>query len=210
MIRAFAVLVGREIRLLAGRDSDLPAVLTVFVLIAVLVPLGIGPDAPLLRAIAPGMIWVAALLAGLLAIDRLWRPDMTDGALEQLALGPLPFPALVLAKATGHWLASSAPLVIAAPLLALLMGLPFGTWPMLIFTLALGTPVLSLVAAAAGALAMASRLGTSLVMLLVLPLMAPVLIAGSAGAPLPLLGMLIGALVTAPVAGSIAIKESLE
>lgn len=150
-----------------------------FVMVVSLFPLGLGPEADTLREIAPGVIWVAALLATLLSLDMLFTADQLDGTLEQLAMSPQPLSWLVLAKVFAHWLVSGLPLVLLSPLLAILMQLPVSTSPVLMLSLALGTLSLSLIGAIGAALTVSLRHAGLLLSLLVLPLFVPVLIFGS-------------------------------
>jgi len=222
MFTAFATLLKRDLTLAMRRRSDWLNPLVFFVLVVILFPLGIGPDGTLLSEIAPGVIWVAALLATLLALDGLFRDDYMDGSLEQLLLSPHPLPLMVLAKTTAHWLVSGLPLVLLSPLLALLMQLPLRALPALLLSLVLGTLCLSLIGSIGAALTVGLKRGSVLLALLVLPLFIPVLIFGSgcvvaaAGgfetkAQLSLLaGMFFLALALAPWAASAALRISVE
>jgi len=175
---AFGVL-RRDLLLAMRRKSEALAPVLFFVVVASLFPLGIGPEPELLRRIGPGVLWVGALLATLLALGRLFAADYEDGTLEQMALSPEPLVALVLAKVIAHWVTSGLPLVVLAPLLALQYGLPADTIAVLVASLALGTPVLGLVGAIGAALTLGVRGGGLLVALLVLPLYVPALIFGA-------------------------------
>lgn len=179
MFTAFATLLKRDLTLAMRRRSDWLNPLVFFVLVVILFPLGIGPDGTLLSEIAPGVIWVAALLATLLALDGLFRDDFEDGALEQLLLSPQPLPVLVIAKVLAHWLISGLPLVLLSPLLALFLQLQFRAVPVLLISLVLGTLSLSLIGSVGAALTVGLRRGGVLLPLLVLPLYIPVLIFGS-------------------------------
>jgi len=169
----------RDLLLAMRRKSEALAPVLFFVVVASLFPLGIGPEPELLRRIGPGVLWVGALLATLLALGRLFAADYEDGTLEQMALSPEPLVALVLAKVIAHWVTSGLPLVVLAPLLALQYGLPADTIAVLVASLALGTPVLGLVGAIGAALTLGVRGGGLLVALLVLPLYVPALIFGA-------------------------------
>ena len=193
-----------------------------FAMVVTLFPLGLGPEPARLAAMAPGVIWVAALLAALLGMDGLFRGDFEDGNLEQWLLSPQPLPLLALAKVAAHWLMTGLPLICLSPLLALLMNLPQAAIGVLVWSLALGTPVLSLVGAIGAALTVGLNRGGVVLSLLVLPLYIPVLIfaAGavaaaamgmSASGQLALLGALLClSLALAPPAIAAALRISLE
>jgi len=222
MFRAFATLLKRDLTLALRRSSDWLNPLVFFVIVVTLFPLGVGPDGELLSEISPGVIWVAALLATLLALDGLFRDDYSDGALEQLLLSPQPLPFMVLAKTLAHWLVSGLPLVLLSPLLALLMQMPLKALPALLGSLLLGTACLSLIGSIGAALTVGLKRGSVLLALLVLPLFIPVLIFGSSsvaaaaggfetGAQLSLLaGLFFLALALAPWAASAALRISVE
>jgi heme exporter protein B len=169
----------RDLLLALRRKSDALAPVFFFVVVASLFPLGIGPEPDLLRRIGPGVLWVGALLATMLSLARLFASDYDDGTLEQLALSPEPFAALVAAKVAAHWLVSGLPLVAVSPVLALQYGLPADTIAVLAASLVLGTPILSLVGAIGAALTLGVRGGGLLVALLVLPLYVPALVFGA-------------------------------
>jgi heme exporter protein B len=192
-----------------------------FLLAAMLTPIGLGGETDALGRIAGGVIWVAALLACLLSLDRLFQADWEDGSLDALAGGPLPLEAVAAIKALAHWLTTGAPLIVAAPLLAVALDLPGPAfWP-LIAALAVGTPGLSLIGAAGAALAVGVRRGGLLLSLLVLPLYLPTLILGAraveraavgldAGAPLALLGAVtLLSAVAGPLAAAAALRVNL-
>jgi heme exporter protein B len=155
-------------------------VIAFFVLTVVLFPFGVGPEPELLQRIAAGIVWVTALLAALLSLERLFQADYEDGSLEALALLPLPLEAQVLAKCLAHWLVTGLPLILVAPLLALLLHLDAAGYPALIAGMVLGTPILSLIGAIGAALSLGARRGGVLLSLLVLPLYIPILIFGVA------------------------------
>ena len=219
---AFMALLKRDLLLAMRRRGDWLNPLAFFVIVVTLFPLGVGPDNDLLREIAPGVIWVAALLATLLALDGLFKADFEDGSLEQLILSPQPLSVLVLAKVLAHWLVSGLPLICLSPLLAVVMQLPMRALPALLVSLMLGTLTLSLIGAIGAALTVSLRRGGVLLALLVLPLFIPVLIFGSSSvlaavsgfaieAQLSLLGALFMlALVLAPVAVAAALRISTE
>lgn len=168
----------RELRMAARRPTDALGGLLFFVLVGSLFPLALGPDANLLQQIAPGVMWVSALLAVLLGQHRLFETDWADGALEQWLLVPTPLPLLVLTKVSAHWLLGVAPLLLVAPLLGWQYGLDSGVIGVLLASLVLGTPSLYLLAALGAALTLGLR-GQLLLVLVVLPLSIPILIFGS-------------------------------
>ncbi|WP_407315890.1 heme exporter protein CcmB [Pseudomonas sp. nanlin1] len=175
----FTLLLRREARLLCRRPAELANPLVFFAIVVALFPLAVGPDAQLLQSLSPGLVWVAALLAVLLSLDGLFRSDFEDGSLEQWLLSPHPLALLVLAKVLAHWAFSGLALVLLAPLLALMLGLPGDCLAVLLASLLLGTPVLSLLGAVGAALTVGLKRGGVLLALLVLPLYIPVLILGS-------------------------------
>ena len=193
-----------------------------FVIVVSLFPLGIGPELDTLRLIAPGVFWVAALLASMLALEKLFAADFEDGTLEQMLLTPQPVFVLVLAKVFSHWLITGVPLVLLSPLLGLQYDLGVETLGVLLLSLLLGTPALSLIGAIGAALTLGLRGGGVLVSLLVLPLYIPVLIFGAGaveasasglgdtGHLLMLSAILLLALVAAPLATSAALRISAE
>lgn len=166
----------RDLRLAWRRRGDLLLPVLFFLLVASLFPLALGAEPQRLQTIAPGVIWVAALLAALLSLETLFREDFADGSLDQMLLSVGSLSALVGAKVFAHWLVSALPLLLLAPLLALLFQLPSAAWSVLIVSLLLGTPVLSLLGAVCVALTVGLRRGGFLLTLLVLPLYVPVLI----------------------------------
>lgn len=193
-----------------------------FVVAASLFPFAVGPDPEVLSLIGAGIIWVSALLATLLSLDRLFQADFEDGSLDLLVLAPQPLFLLVLAKTIAHWLTTALPLIIAAPILAMFMALPADGFMPLLLAMLVGTPALSLIGAVGAALTTGMRRGGVLLSLLVLPLYIPVLIFGVASISAALLGqdgspamMLLGALslfslVLAPPAAAAALRLSLE
>ena len=222
MVGVFLRLIGRELTLaVRGGIGSLMAV-AFFVIAVTLFPLGIGPELGLLSRIAPGAVWVAALLAAMLSLDRLFVADHEDGNLEQLMLGTLPLEFVVLAKTAAHWLTTGLPLAAAAPILALLLNMSTDGLVILIVSLLLGTPILSLIGAVGAALTVGLRRGGALIALLVLPLYVPVLIFGVGaveGAVLDvgvhanlsiLAGGLVGALVLGPLAAAAALRMTVE
>src|SRR5205809_3288014 len=179
MLDAALCLVRRDLLLAWRRKSDVATALLFFVIVASLFPLGVGAEPNLLRSIAPGVIWVAALLSSMLSLGRLFAADHADGTLEQMLLGAAPLGVVAAAKGLAHWLVSGLPLVAIAPLLALQYDLPASLYGALALSLLLGTPVLSLIGAIAAALTPGLRGGGVLLALLVLPLYVPVLILGA-------------------------------
>lgn len=222
IVSAFIGVVRRDLRLAMRRKSDMLTTLFFFVIVVSLFPLGIGPEMGTLRTIGPGVLWVAALLATMLSLGRLFEQDYLDGTLEQLALSPAPLGVLVMGKIMAHWLLSGLPLTFLTPVLALQFDLSLPAIAVLALSLALGTPVLSLIGAIGAALTLGLRGGGVLVSLLILPLYIPVLIFGAgaveaqasgltADAHLSLLGALL-ALATffAPWATTAALRIALE
>ena len=179
MFNAFSHLLIRDLRLALRNRHELANPLIFFVLVVSLFPLAVTPTPDALRAMAPGVIWVSALLAVLLSLDRLFKQDYDDGSLDQLMLSPNPLMILVLAKVLAHWLLTGLPLVLIAPLLGLFMSLPIEAVDVLVYSLLLGTPVLSLVGAIGVSLTVAVNRGGVLLSLIILPLYIPILIFGA-------------------------------
>ena len=179
MLKAFYYLLLRDMRLALRSRHELANPLIFFVLVVTLFPLAVMPTPERLQEMAPGVIWVAALLSVLLSLDRLFKQDYEDGSLDQLMLSPNPLVVLVLAKVAAHWLLTGLPLVIIAPLLGVFMALKTESLTVLIWTLLLGTPVLSLVGAIGVSLTVAVNRGGVLLSLIILPLYIPVLIFGA-------------------------------
>ncbi|MGN5151010.1 heme exporter protein CcmB [Aeromonas enteropelogenes] len=221
MLRAVMHLIHRELLIALRQRSDILNPIWFFLIVITLFPLGIGPEPKLLARIAPGIIWVAALLAAMLSLERLFRDDFSDGSLEQMMLMPHPLGLLALAKVVAHWLLTGLPLLLISPLLAILLSLDMNTYLAVVATLALGTPVLSLLGAVGVALTVGLRKGGVLLSLLILPLYIPILIFATsaidaAGMSLPyggqlaiLAAMLVGALTLTPLAVSAALRVSL-
>lgn len=215
-------IVHRDLLLALRRKSEVLTALFFFVIVSSLFPLGIGPEPELLRRIAPGVLWVGALLASMLGLQRLFAADHADGTLEQMALSPTPLVLLVAGKNLAHWLLCGLPLVLLAPLLGLQFDLDAGALGVLALALLLGTPVLSLVGAIGAALTLGVRGGGALLSLLVLPLSIPTLVFGAgavqahhaglgAGGHLSLLAaLLLLALFFAPWATTAALRVALE
>lgn len=179
MLKAYYHLLFRDLRLAFRNRHELANPLIFFVLVVTLFPLAVTPTTEALRAMAPGVIWVSALLAVLLSLDRLFKQDYDDGSLDQLMLSPNPLVILVLAKVTAHWFLTGLPLVIMAPLLGMFMALPDEAISVLIYSLLLGTPILSLIGAIGVSLTVSVNRGGVLLSLIVLPLYIPVLIFGA-------------------------------
>lgn len=218
----FLHIIRRDLRLAFRQGMDSSMVVAFFVLAVVLFPLGVGPETNILARIASGVIWVAALLASMLSLERLYQVDYDDGSLELLALAPMPLETVVAAKVIAHWLTTGLPLIVAAPLLAVLLHMDGSGFAALIAALALGTPTLSLIGSVGAALILGSRRGGVLLSLLVLPLYIPVLIFGVGAVEaalgdltvrphlLILSGLLVGALALCPWASAAALRQALE
>lgn len=211
----------RDLRLAIRAGGGFGLGLAFFLLVAVIVPLGVGPEPATLAKIAPGILWVGALLSCLLSLDRLFALDFEDGSLDLLASSPLPMEGAVAVKALAHWLVTGLPLVLAAPVLGVLLNLPIPGYAWLVVSLALGTPALSIIGAFGAALTVGLKRGGLLMSLLVLPLYMPTLIfgaevvkRGAAGmavaTPLALLAAITaGALALLPFAAAAAIRVNL-
>ncbi|MSQ05549.1 MAG: heme exporter protein CcmB [Nitrosomonadaceae bacterium] len=218
----FLWVIQRDLLLAMRRRFDILTTLFFFVIVVSLFPLGIGPEINILRTIAPGVVWVAALLASMLSLGRIFSNDYLDGTLEQMLISPQSLSLLVLGKALAHWLVTGIPLILISPLLGIQYNLPLDAILILALSLLLGTPILSLIGAIGAALTLGLRGGGMLVSLLVLPLYIPVLVFGSgaveasagglgAGAHLSLLGaFLLIALVITPWATASALRISME
>lgn len=214
--------VRRDIHLAIRGGADNAMAVGFFVLAAILFPFGVGPEATVLARIGAGVIWVVALLAAMLSLERLFLADYEDGGLDLLALSPLPLELVVLAKVIAHWLTTGLPLIIVAPLLAVFFNLPGEAFGVLVASMLLGTPTLSLIGAIGAALIVGARRGGILLSLLVLPLYIPVLIFGvgavdAAVAQLPvrphlmiLGGLLLGSVPLAAWAGAAALRQAVE
>ena len=219
---AYLGLIRRELRLAFRQGGEIGLALGFFVLAVVLFPLGVGPEAEMLRRIGAGIIWVAALLAAVLSLDRLFAADYADGGLDLMALSAMPLEGAVLAKCAAHWVTTGLPLTVISPFLALLVDLDSASILILVAGLLLGTPALSLLGAIAAALTLGARRPGVLSSLIVLPLYLPVLIFGAgaveaglgAGGPrahLLLLGALsLAALPLAPLAAAAALRQALD
>ena len=212
----------RDLLLALRRRSDVATALLFFVIVASLFPLGIGAEPERLRSVAPGVIWVAALLSSMLSLARLFAADYADGTLEQMLLGAAPLGVIVAAKSLAHWLVAGLPLVLIAPLIALQYDVATPLYGVLALSLLLGTPILSLIGAIGAALTLGLRGGGVLLALLVLPLYVPVLIMGAGAVEMASAGMggqgqllLLGAMLVvsaafAPWAIAAALRISVE
>jgi len=211
----------RDVALAFRAGGGFGLALGFFLIVAVLVPFGVGHDTALLARIAPGVLWLGALLACLLSLDRLFALDREDGALDLLATAPIPLEGVVIAKAAAHWVVTGLPLVLAAPVLGVMLSLPWPAFPWLVASLALGTPALSFIGAFGAALIVGVKRGGLLLSLLVLPLYIPTLIfgaevvhRGAAGqavsTPLALLAAVsLGAVALLPFAAAAALRVNL-
>jgi len=220
--QAFLLQISRDMRLAFRHLGQLANPLMFFIMVTTLFPLALNPSPQLLEAIAPGVVWVAALLASLLASESLFRQDVDDGTMEQLALSPQPLALLLLAKASAHWLMTGLPLVLISPIVAYGLFLPSNAVPVTMGALALATPILSLIGGMMAALTVGLRRGGGLLSLLILPIAMPVLIFGARATDLAMTGMasvgaiyllaalLLLALSLAPFAMAAAMRISLD
>ncbi|HRD90833.1 MAG: heme exporter protein CcmB [Candidatus Accumulibacter sp.] len=222
MLSLIGAIIGRDLRLAMRRQADIVAAVFFFIIVVSLFPLGVGPEPEQLRRLAPGVLWVAALLATMLSLPRLFADDHRDGTLEQLALAPEPLALIVLGKVIAHWLVAGLPLVVLAPVLGIQFDLATDALAVLTLSLLIGTPALSGIGAIGAALTLGVRGGGVLLSLLVLPLYIPVLIFGAgavdatvtgvgAQAHLSLLGALaLGGVFFAPWPTAAALRVALE
>ena len=221
MKAAFALL-ARDVKLSWREGGAIGTALGFYLVVVVLTPLGLGPDLNLLARIAPGILWVALLLAALLSADRIFHNDYEDGGLDLLTMGSLPLPVVAAIKSLAHWLTTGVPLALLAPLLGLLLNLPTQAIPLLVLSMLAGTPAVSFVAAIGASLTLGLRRSGLLLALLVLPLYVPVLIFGvsavtpfvtgpnSSWAPLLMLCALsLASIVLAPLAAAAALRTAL-
>lgn len=221
-MKRFLEIVRRDLRLALRQGSDSIMVVTFFILTVVLFPFGIGPETGILERVSAGVLMVTALLASMLSLDRLFQADYEDGSLELLVLTPTPLEIVVAAKVVAHWLTTGLPLMVAAPVLAVLLHMNADGFTTLLAAMALGTPVLSLIGAIGAALVLGARRGGVLLSLLILPLYVPVLIfavgaidasvQGLSAKPhlMILAGILAGALPLAPWAAAAGLRQALE
>ena len=211
-----------ELKISLKHAGDTAVIVMFFLLIALLFPMGIGPSPALLTRIAPGVIWIAALLTAMLSLDSIFASDFEDGSLEQIAISPTPLTLIVTAKFAAHWLITGLPLMFATPIICLIYDMPINVFSILLLSMGIGTPILSLIGGVGAALVLGARRGGVLLALLVLPLLVPVLIFGTTATdavflgfspkpPLLLLGaMLLAALAIAPSVTTLAIRRALE
>ncbi len=218
-----AVALFRRDVMLAWREGGTTGTALGFYLVVIaIIPLGLGPDLNLLSRIAPGLLWVALLLASLLSADRIFHNDYEDGSLDTLAMGPLPLELVAALKSLAHWVTTGVPLALLAPVLGLLLNLPIEAYPLLMLSMLAGTPAVSFVAAIGAALTLGLRRGGVLLALLVLPLYVPVLIFGVAtvsaasvgpASPWPpfliLCALSLASLVLAPIASAAALRTAM-
>ncbi|OBU18752.1 heme exporter protein CcmB [Photobacterium aquimaris] len=221
MLNTLVQIIRRELLIAYRRQADIFNPLWFFIIVITLFPLGIGPEPNLLARIAPGIIWVAALLAALLSMERLFRDDYLDGSLEQMLLMPVPLSVAAFAKMIAHWLLTGLPLILISPLLAILLSLNWHTWIAVLLTLLIGTPTLSFLGAIGMALTVGLRKGGVLLSLLILPLYIPVLIFATSAIEAASLGMaydgqlaimgamLVGSLTLAPFAVAASLRISV-
>jgi heme exporter protein B len=218
MLEPLFWIIRRDLTIAMRRRADVFTTLIFFAIVVSLFPLGIGPEPNTLRLIAPGIVWVGALLASMLALEQIFSADHRDGTLEQMLLTPQPVALLVAGKVLAHWLVSGVPLVLMAPLLGLQFDLSWEALQTLIVSLLLGTPTLSLIGAIGAALTLGLRSGGVLLALLVLPLYIPVLIFGAGAVEATVSGLggqshlsmlaaiLVGSLVLTPLATAAALR----
>jgi len=221
-VKAAFALLARDVKLSWREGGAIGTALGFYLVVVVLTPLGLGPDLNLLARIAPGILWVALLLAALLSADRIFHNDYEDGGLDLLTMGSLPLPVVAAIKSLAHWLTTSVPLALLAPLLGLLLNLPTQAIPLLVLSMLAGTPAVSFVAAIGASLTLGLRRSGLLLALLVLPLYVPVLIFGVAAASAAITGpaspwppflmlcaLSLAAIVLAPIAAAAALRTAL-
>lgn len=221
-MKAALALLRRDIALAWREGGAVGVALGFFLVVVAITPLGLGPDLNLLARIAPGILWVALLLAALLSADRIFHNDYEDGTLDVLTTGTLPLPVVAAIKCFAHWLTTGVPLVLLAPVLGLLLNLPLGTMPSLVLAMLAGTPAVSFIAGIGASLTLGLRRGGLLLALIVLPLYVPVLIFGVAAvtpyvsgphalwpALLMLCALSLASIVLAPLAAAAALRTAL-
>lgn len=218
----FFTLVGRDLRLAVRQGGALGTALGFYFVVVAMLPLGLGADLKLLSRIAPGILWIALLLSALLSLGRVFESDYEDGSLDVLATGPLPLELVAAAKALAHWISTSVPLALLAPVLGILLNLELVAYPALVATMLIGTPAVSFLGAIGAALTLTARRGGLLIALLVLPLYVPTLIFGIAAisamlgpddvAPplLILTAISLGAIVMGPLAAAAALRTQMQ
>ncbi len=220
---AFGLLVRRDVILALREGGALGTALGFYLVVVAMMPLGLGPDLNLLSRIAPGVLWIALLLAALLSMGRIFEADAEDGSLEIMATGPLPLELVCAAKSLAHWITTGIPLALMAPLLGLLMNLEASAYLPLMATMVAGTPAISFLGAIGAALTLRARRGGLLVALLVLPLYIPTLIygiaaisaaqlgaGGATGSLLIVTALSLGALVLGPLASAAALRIQMQ
>lgn len=218
----FWTLVGRDLRLAFREGGAVGTALGFYLVVVAMLPLGLGPDLKLLSRIAPGVLWIALLLAALLSLPRLFEADLEDGSLDILAMGRIPLELVAAAKALAHWISTGIPLALLAPVLGILLNLDLAAYPVLVGTMLVGTPAISFLGAIGAALTLKARKGGLLVALLVLPLYVPTLVfgisaisavtlaSGGLAASLLILGAIsLGALVVGPIAAAAALRMQI-
>jgi heme exporter protein B len=220
-VSRFLAIIRRELKLAIRQGADASIALMFFVVVVALFPLGVGPEPGILERISGGVVWIGALLAAMLSLDRLFQADHEDGSLDLLVLAPWPLEFLVLAKCLAHWLVTGLPIMLVSPLLGLLLHMNTDAYLSLLAAMALGTPVLSLIGAVGASLVLGARRAGVLVSLLILPLTVPVLIFGVAAVEAAAIGqspqphlMLLGALLLAsiplcPLATAAALRQAV-
>lgn len=217
---AFRTLLSRDVRLAFRAGGGAMLALAFFAGVATLVPLGIGSDLRLLARVASGVLWIAAVLAGLLSLDRLFQADFEDGSLDLIALSPLPLEGASFAKIAAHWLTTGLPLTLLSPVLALMFGMPPRVWGPLVLSLLIGTPAVSAIGAVGASLTLSIRRGGLILPLIVLPLLAPAVIFGAGsvigvldnlpnGALLLLAAFSFASLLLSPFASAAAVRLNL-
>lgn len=222
-MNAFLTLLKRDILLAVREGGALGTALGFYLIVVALMPLGLGPDLNLLTRIAPGVLWIALLLAALLSLPRIFEADHDDGSLEVMAMGQLPLEAVAAAKSLAHWITTGIPLALLAPVLGILLNLDLAAYPLLIGTMLAGTPAISFLGAIGAALTLRTRRGGLLLALLVLPLYVPTLIfgisaisaammgpSGSSAAFLILCAISLASIVLGPLAAAAALRVQLQ
>ncbi len=219
---AFLRLIARDLRLAVRQGGALGTALGFYLIVVAMLPLGLGADLNLLSRIAPGVLWIALLLSALLSLGRVFESDYEDGSLDVLATGPLPLELVAAAKALAHWISTSGPLALLAPVLGILLNLELMAYPTLVATMLMGTPAVSFIGAIGAALTLRARRGGLLIALLVLPLYVPTLVFGiatisamlgpdDAAAPfLILTAISLGAMVLGPLAAAAALRAQMQ
>jgi heme exporter protein B len=215
---AFAALIARDLRLAVRQGGEALTLVLFFVLVAVIVPFAVGPDRPLLGTLAPGIVWIAALLSMLIGLDRLFRADDEDGSLLLLRHAAMPLEFVVAGKVIAHWLVSALPLIVASPILAVLLSMTPGAWWTTVVALVVGTPALAAFGAIGAAVTVGLRRGGLIAPVLILPISVPVLIfgaaaAGGTGGNVPFLLLIAISLVAcalSPLAAALALRAGAE